>query len=82
MALDTLRPALRPPSDVPLDHTGRRLLRRRPSAVCAQLHPGRRDRRFRPGMAADRCRMLCTVDRIPDNEIKNHICSQITYMES
>ena len=65
MALDTLRPAFRPPSDVPLNHTGRRVLRRRPGAVCAQLHFGWSDRRFRSGMAADRGRVLCALDRIP-----------------
>ena len=65
MALDTLRPALQPPSDVPLDHTGRRLPGWSDRPVCPQLHSGRCDRRLRPGMAADRGRVLCTLDRIP-----------------
>lgn len=33
--------------------------------VCPQLHSGRCDRRLRPGMAADRGRVLCTLDCIP-----------------
>ena len=65
MALDTLRAALRPPSDVPLDRAGRRLLRRRDRAVRAELYHWRRDRRLHPGLAADRGGPVCTVDHVP-----------------
>lgn len=61
MALGTLRSAFRPPSDVPLDRTGRRLLRR-PGTVCAQLHSGWRDWRFRFGLGVDRGGVVCAVD--------------------
>lgn len=64
-ALDTLRPALRPPSDVPLDHTRRRFLRGRDCAVRAEFHHWRRDQRFHPGMAAFGGRVLCANHRIP-----------------
>ena len=54
MALDSLRAAIWPPSDVPLDRAGRRLHRWRNRLVCVKLHYRRRDWWFRPSMAADR----------------------------
>ena len=65
VALDTLRAALRPPSDVPLDRAGRRLLRRRDRAVRAELYHWRRDWRFHPGLAADRSGPVCAIDHVP-----------------
>ena len=52
MALDTLRAAVWPPSDVPLDRAGRRLPRWRDRPVCVEFHYRRRDWWFRPGVAA------------------------------
>ena len=65
MALDTLRATVWPPSDVPLDRAGRRLLRRRDRTVRAELYHRRRDWRFHPGLAADRSGPVCTVDHVP-----------------
>lgn len=67
MALDTLRPAFQTPSDVSLDHTGRPLLRWKYCAVCFQFHYRRCDRRFCPAMAADRSRVVCAADHIPND---------------
>ena len=64
MALDTLRAAVWPPSDVPLDRAGRRLPGWRNRPVCIELHYRRRDRRFRSGMAADRSGMVCAADGV------------------
>jgi hypothetical protein len=65
MALDTLRAAVWPPSDVPLDRAGRRLPRWRDRPVCAELHNWRRDRRLRPGMAVDCGSVVCAADSVP-----------------
>ena len=65
MALDTLRAAVWPPSDVPLDRAGRRLPGGRDRSVCIELHYRRRDRWFRSGMAADRSGMVCAADGVP-----------------
>lgn len=65
MALDTLRAALRPPSDVPVDRAGQRVLWRRDRTVRAELYYWRRDRRLHPGLAADRSGPVCAVDHVP-----------------
>ena len=65
MALDTLRAAVWPPSDVPLDRAGRRLLGWRDRPVCIELYYRRRDRWFRSGVAADRGGMVCAADGVP-----------------
>ena len=65
MALDTLRTAIWPPSDVPLDRAGRRLHRWRDRLVCVKLHYRRRDWWLRPGMAADRGGVVCAADGVP-----------------
>ena len=65
MALDTLRAAVWPPSDVPLDRAGRRLPGWRDRLVCIELYYRRRDRRFRSGMAVDRGGMVCAADGVP-----------------
>ena len=83
MALDTLRAAIWPPSDVPLDRAGRRLHRWRDRLVCVKLHYRRRNWWFRPGMAADRSSVVCAADHIPadyridtlDTYTENAICS-------
>ena len=84
MALDTLRAAIWPPSDVPLDRAGRRLHRWRDRLVCVKLHYRRRDRWFRSGMAADHGSVVCAADRIPNDyrithfdlrRMKTTICS-------
>ena len=62
MALDTLRAAVWPPSDVPLDYAGRRFPGWRDRPVCAELHNWRRDRRLRPGMAVDCGSVVCAAD--------------------
>ena len=64
MALDTLRAAVWPLSDVPLDRTGRRLPGWRDRPICAELHSRWRDRRFRPGMASDRGGVVCAADGV------------------
>ena len=65
MALDTLRATVWPSSDVPLDRAGWRLPGWRDRPVCAELHYRRRDRRLRPGMAADRGGLVCAADGVP-----------------
>ena len=65
MALDTLRTSVWTPSDVPLDRVGRRLPGWRDRPVCAELHYRRRDRRFRPGVAADCSGVVCAADGVP-----------------
>lgn len=65
MALDTLRTAVWPSSDVPLDRAGWRLPGWRDRPVCAELHYRRRDRRLRPGMAADCGGVVCAADGVP-----------------
>ena len=83
MALDTLRAAVWPPSDVPLDRARRRLPGWRDHPVCPELHSGRCDRRLCPGMAADRSSVVCAADHIPadyridtlDTYTENAICS-------
>ena len=71
MALDTLRAAVWPPSDVPLDRAGRRLPGWRDRLVCVELHYRRRDWWFRPGMAADRGGVVCAADGVPaDGAVK------------
>ena len=65
MALHTLRAAVWPPSDVPLDRAGRRLPGWRDRLVCVELHYRRRDWWFRPGMAADRGGVVCAADGVP-----------------
>ena len=64
MALDTLRSAVRSPSDVPLDRAGRRLSGRRYCPVRAELHYRRRDRRFCFDLAADRGGVVCAADGV------------------
>ena len=64
VALDTLRAALRAPSNVPLDRAGRRLLRRRDCTVRAELYHRRCDRRIHPGLAADRGGSVCAIDHV------------------
>lgn len=65
MALDTLRAAVWPPSDVPLDRAGRRLPGWRDRLVCIELYYRRCNRRFRSGMAVDRGGVVCTADGVP-----------------
>ena len=62
MALDTLRVAVWPPSDVPLDRAGRRLPGWRDRPVCVELYYRRRDRWFHSGMAVDRGSVVCAAD--------------------
>ena len=62
MALDTLRAAVWPPSDVPLDRAGRRLPGRRDRPVRIEFYYRRRDWRLCPCMAADCGGVVCTVD--------------------
>lgn len=64
MALDTLRAAVWPPSDVPLDRAGRRLPGWRDRPVRAELHSGRDHRRFCSGLAADRGSVVCVPDGV------------------
>ena len=64
MALDTLRAAVWPPSDVPLDRAGRRLPGWRDRPVRVELHYRRRDRWFCSGMAADRGGVVCAADGV------------------
>lgn len=64
MALDTLRAAVWPPSDVPLDRAGRRLSGWRDRLVCTELYCRRCDRWFRPGMASDRGGVVCAADGV------------------
>ena len=64
MALDTLRTAVWPPSDVPLDRTGWWLPGWRDCPVCIELYYRRCDRWFRSGMAADRGGVVCAADGV------------------
>ena len=65
MALDTLRATVWPPSDVPLDRAGRRLLGWRDRPVRAEFHSGRDYRRLRAGLAVDRGGVVCAADGVP-----------------
>ena len=65
MALDTLRAAVWPPSDVPLDRAGRRLPEWRDRPVRVELHYRRRNRWFHSGMAVDRGGVVCAADGVP-----------------
>ena len=70
LALDTLRPALRHPSDVRLDRAGRRLPGRRRRAVRAELHHRRPHRGLRPGVAPAGGGMVCAPHHLsPDRGI-------------
>ena len=62
---DTLRAAVWPPSDVPLDRAGRRLPGWRDCPVCTELYYRRCDRWFRSGVAADRGSVVCAADGVP-----------------
>ena len=78
MALDTLRPALWPPSDVPLDRTGRRLPGNRDCPLCLKLYHRRRDWWFRFGLAADRSRVVCAADGVPtDRRVDILTCAEL-----
>ena len=65
MALDTLRATVWPPSDVPLDRTGRRLPGWRDRLVCIELYYRRCNRRFRSGLAAYCGGVVCAADGVP-----------------
>ena len=65
LALDTLRPALRHPSDVRLDRAGRQLPGRRRRAVRAELHHRRTHRGFRPGVAPAGGGVVCAPHHLP-----------------
>ena len=65
MALDTLRVAVWPPSDVPLDRAGWWLPGWRDRPVCTELYYRRRDRWLRPGMAVDCGSVVCAADGVP-----------------
>ena len=65
LALDTLRPALRHPSDVRLDRAGRRLPGRRRRAVRAELHHRRPHRGLRPGVAPAGGGVVCAPHHLP-----------------
>lgn len=69
MALDTLRAAVWPPSDVPLDRAGRQLPGWRDHPVCAELHYRWRDWRLCPCMAADCGGVVCAADGVETNKI-------------
>ena len=62
VALDTLRSAVWPPSDVPLDRAGRRLPGWRNRPVCTEFYYWWRDRRFRSDVAVDCGGMVCATD--------------------
>ena len=62
MALDTLRAAVWPPSDVSLDRAWRRLPGWRDRPVCVELYYRRRDRWVHSGMAADCGSVVCAAD--------------------
>ena len=64
MALDTLRAAVWPLSDVPLDRTGRRLPGWRDRPICAELHSRWRDRRLCLGLAVNRGGVVCAADNV------------------
>ena len=65
MVMDTLRAAVRHLAASSLDYTGWRLSGRRDRPVCAELHPGRDHRRFRPGLAANCGGVVCAADGVP-----------------
>ena len=65
LALDTLRPALRHPSDVRLDRAGRRLPGRRRRVVRAELHHRRPHRGLRPGVAPAGGGVVCAPHYLP-----------------
>ena len=65
MALDTLRAAVWPPSDVPLDRAGRRLPGWRDCLVCIELYYRRCNRRFRSGLAAYCGGVVYAADSVP-----------------
>ena len=65
-ALDTLRPALRYPSDVRLDRAGW-LFGNCPSAISAKLCYRRSNWRFRPRLASAGGSMVCISHYLPDN---------------
>ena len=65
MALDTLRVAVWPPSDVPLDRAGRRLPGWRDRPVRTECYYRWRDRRLCSGVAADRGSVVCAADGVP-----------------
>lgn len=67
LALDTLRPALRHPSDVRLDRAGRRLSGRRRRAVRAELRHRRSHRGLRPGLAAAGGCLVCAPHHLPNS---------------
>ena len=64
MALDTLRAAVWPPSDVPLDRAGRRLPGWRDRPVYIELYYRWCDRWFHSGMAVDRGGVVCAADGV------------------
>ena len=64
MALDTLRAAVWPPSDVPLDRAGQRLPGRRDRPVRTEFYYRRRDWRLCPCMAADCGGVVCAADGV------------------
>ena len=64
MALDILRAALRPPSDVALVCTRQQLHGRRDCPVCAELHYRRNHWWVYPGLAVNRGGVVCTTDNI------------------
>ena len=66
--LATLRPALRPPSDVPLDCAGRRPPGWRDPPVHTELHYQRRDRRLCFDLAANRGGMVCATDVVANGK--------------
>ena len=64
-ALDTLRPALRHPSDVRVDRARRGLPGRRRRAVRAELRDRRPHRRLRPGVAPAGGGTVCAPHHLP-----------------
>lgn len=73
LALDALRPALRHPSDVCLDCSGRRLLGWRRRAVCAELHHQQPHRGVRPSVASAGGDVVCAADRMLDDYRITHL---------
>lgn len=67
LALDTLRPALRHPSDVRLDRAGRRLPGRRRRAVRTELCHWWSHRGLYPGLAAAGGRLVCAPHHLPNS---------------
>ena len=65
LALDTLRPALRHPSDVRVDRAGQWLPGRRRRAVRAELRDRRPHRGLRPGVAPAGGGMVCAPHHLP-----------------